>query len=65
MTSRAEDRRLDARQKIELGGLVVKAGLREEDKALILGMLIIGRELSADPDQRALLRQRGLRAFKD
>ena len=33
-------RKQDTHQKIQLGGLVVKAGLREEDKAVILGALI-------------------------
>src|SRR4051794_26150728 len=34
------ERRRDTREKIELGGLVVKAGLREADRAFILGVLI-------------------------
>lgn len=33
-------RKHDTHQKIQLGGLVVKAGLREADKAVILGALI-------------------------
>lgn len=32
-------RRLDTRRKIQLGGLVVKAGLADEDPAVILGLL--------------------------
>ncbi|MBB5536265.1 hypothetical protein GGD55_002972 [Rhizobium giardinii] len=38
MTSDA--RKKDAREKIELGGLIVKAGLRYEKRALLLGLLI-------------------------
>lgn len=38
--SRAED----ARKKIELGGLVIKSGLGEEDKNIILGILMEGIE---------------------
>lgn len=34
------DRKRDARQKIELGGLVVKAGLRDADRAFVLGVLL-------------------------
>src|SRR3954467_15338983 len=34
------ERRRDTREKIELGGLIVKAGLREADRAFILGVLI-------------------------
>lgn len=37
-----KERKLDAHQKIQLGGLVVKAGLRDMDKNIILGMLIDG-----------------------
>lgn len=33
-------RKEDTRRKIELGGLVIKAGLDQEDKAVLLGMLI-------------------------
>jgi hypothetical protein len=34
------ERRRDTREKIERGGLVVKAGLRQADRAFILGVLI-------------------------
>ena len=37
MTS--DDRRKDARDKIALGGLIVKAGLRDANKAFLLGVL--------------------------
>ena len=33
------DRRLDTRRKIQLGGLVIKAGLADEEPAVILGLL--------------------------
>jgi hypothetical protein len=33
-------RKQDTREKIQLGGLIVKAGLREENKSVILGMLL-------------------------
>ena len=33
-------RKIDTREKIQLGGLVVKAGLRDAEKALILGALV-------------------------
>lgn len=35
-----EARKKDAREKIELGGLIVKAGLLYEKRALLLGLLI-------------------------
>lgn len=34
-----KDRKKDTHEKIQLGGLVVKAGLRNADKAIILGAL--------------------------
>jgi hypothetical protein len=37
-----KERKQDAHEKIQLGGLVVKAGLREMDKNVILGMLMDG-----------------------
>jgi Conjugal transfer protein TraD len=37
MTS--DDRRKDAREKIALGGLIVKAGLRGASKAFLMGIL--------------------------
>jgi hypothetical protein len=33
------ERRLDTRRKIQLGGLVIKAGLADEAPAVILGLL--------------------------
>lgn len=39
-TMTSDARKKDAREKIELGGLIVKAGLRYEKRALLLGLLI-------------------------
>jgi len=36
----ADARKKDTREKIALGGLIVKAGLRYEKRALLLGALI-------------------------
>ena len=41
---RSDDRKKDTREKIQLGGLIVKAGLRYEKRALLLGMLIDAAE---------------------
>ena len=41
-----DDRRKDAREKIALGGLIVKAGLRDANKAFLLGVLM---EAAAHP----------------
>ena len=44
-------RKQDAHEKIQLGGLVVKAGLREVDKAVILGALLEVAKAYDDADQ--------------
>ena len=62
-------RRERTRQLIELGGLVVKAGLVEladDDRAMLYGaFLSIADKLRSDtaPDAAALWRRRGKRAF--
>ena len=63
-------RRERTRHLIELGGLVVKAGLVEltdDDRAVILGALLaVADKLSGDDSKSAnlLWRRRGRRAFK-
>jgi Conjugal transfer protein TraD len=63
-------RRERTRHLIELGGLVVKAGLVEltdDDRAVILGgLLAVADKLSGDDSESAnlLWRRRGRRAFK-
>lgn len=57
-------RRLDAKQKIELGGLVVKAGLREADRAFILGGLLDLARLDPGSPEAERLRSMGNRAFQ-
>jgi hypothetical protein len=63
--SATEARKRDTREKIELGGLIVKAGLRFEKRALILGMLIeAARRIENDPDERSRLLAIGGKAFQ-
>ena len=60
-------RSLDTRSKIELGGLVILAGLAEEEPAVLLGLLKAGAVALAGPDAetvRAGYRRTGDRAFK-
>jgi hypothetical protein len=38
-------RRLDTRHKIQLGGLVIKAGLDAEEAAVLLGILIAAKRV--------------------
>lgn len=62
--SQAEARRKDAREKIQLGGLIAKAGLRYEKRALLLGLLIDGASrLRNDESERARLLAIGEKAF--
>ncbi|WP_165848525.1 type IV conjugative transfer system coupling protein TraD [Mesorhizobium delmotii] len=63
-SSSSEARKKDTREKIELGGLIVKAGLRYEKRALLLGLLIDGVDrIKADEAERARLLAIGAEAF--
>ena len=60
----AEARKKDAREKIELGGLIVKAGLRCEKRALLLGVLIEAqKKIKGDEAERSRLTAIGAEAF--
>ncbi|MDX1047887.1 type IV conjugative transfer system coupling protein TraD [Sinorhizobium medicae] len=62
MTSDA--RKKDTREKIALGGVIVKAGLRYEKRALLLGALVeLSRRLKSDEGERARLIAIGAEAF--
>jgi len=39
-----QERKLDTRQKIQLGGLIKKAGLHEEPTGVLLGLLLEAKE---------------------
>lgn len=60
----SEARKKDTRDKIELGGLIVKAGLRYEKRALLLGALMdLRRRLTSDDSERSRLTAIGVEAF--
>lgn len=59
----SESRKRDAREKIELGGLVVKAGLREADRAVLLGAMIELSKQSNNQTEWSRLRAIGRAAF--
>ena len=60
----ADARKKDTRDKIELGGLIVKAGLRFEKRALLLGALIdLQKRLKSDDTERTRLTAIGAEAF--
>lgn len=59
-----EARKKDTREKIELGGLIVKAGLRYEKRSLLLGLLIDAAErIKGDETEKARLTTIGVEAF--
>jgi carbohydrate-selective porin OprB len=63
-TMTSDTRKKDTREKIELGGLIVKAGLRFERRAVLFGALLeLQRRLKADQDERARLTLIGAEAF--
>ncbi|WP_112963882.1 type IV conjugative transfer system coupling protein TraD [Agrobacterium sp. fls2-241-TYG-188a] len=60
----SDARKKDTRDKIELGGLIVKAGLRFEKRALLLGALIdLQKRLKSDDNERSRLTAIGAEAF--
>lgn len=65
-TSSTDARKKDTREKIGLGGLIVKAGLRYEKRALLLGLLVDGsRRIEGDEAERSRLAAIGAEAFGD
>lgn len=62
--SQTEARKKDTHEKIQLGGLIAKAGLRYEKRALLLGLLVDGASrIRADDAERSRLLAIGERAF--
>jgi hypothetical protein len=62
----SDARKKDTREKIELGGLIVKAGLRYEKRALLLGLLIdAASRVKGDENERLRLTAIGAEAFGD
>ncbi|WP_348271712.1 conjugal transfer protein TraD [Mesorhizobium sp. Root102] len=59
----SQGRKRDTREKIQLGGLVVKAGLRTADRAVILGALIDAARRMDKQSELARLRAVGKAAF--
>ncbi len=60
----SDARKKDTRDKIELGGLIVKAGLRLEKRALLLGALIdLQKRLKSNEEERKRLTAIGAEAF--
>ncbi|KMO22434.1 conjugal transfer protein TraD [Methylobacterium indicum] len=64
MLKRNEERKRDAREKIQLGGLVIKAGLSDLPSNVLLGLLIEARERIRDPDVIERMARLGDKEFK-
>lgn len=63
-TTTSDARKKDTREKIELGGLIVKAGLRYEKRAVLLGALIeLRQRLERDAGERPRLTALGAEGF--
>ena len=58
-----DDRRKDAREKIALGGLIVKAGLRGARKAFLLGVLMEAATSPPGSSEHTRLEKLGKTAF--
>lgn len=61
---KTDSRRKDAHEKIMLGGLIVKAGLREADKAFLLGVLIKAAHIDKSSAEYASIKQIGAKEFR-
>jgi hypothetical protein len=59
------DRKRDAHEKIALGGLIVKAGLRSADRAFLLGVLIEAAKVREQSPEHYRLRALGAKAFRE
>ena len=60
------ERKADTRRKIQLGGLIVKAGLAAEEPSVLLGMLTAGARVLRGPnapDSRRRWKEIGNQAF--
>ena len=60
-----DDRRKDARDKIALGGLIVKAGLRDANKAFLLGVLVEAATHIPSSSEHTRLEKLGKIAFSE
>lgn len=58
-----QERKEDARHKIQLGGLIIKAGMGDAEKLVLYGGLVELAEALEKPDERDRLEKRGRRAF--
>ena len=60
----AAERKRDTHEKIQLGGIVIKAGLRTVDKAVLLGALLDVAALDPASDRYNHLKEKGREVFQ-
>jgi len=58
------ERKQDTREKIQLGGLIVKVGLRDEDKDALLGGLVELAQTLQNPKEHMRLAAIGEKKFE-
>lgn len=62
--SKIKERKADTRRKIEFGGLVIKAGMHQYPKDLILGALLDAKEqIDRESGTKTLFQSKGQAAF--
>lgn len=61
----SKERRKDIREKTALGGLIVRAGLREADRAYLLGVLLEASTVVVGSREYLRLKTAGAVAFQD
>lgn len=59
-----DERKKDTREKITLGGLIVKAGLREADRAFLFGVLLEAATVRVGSPEHHRLKAKGGMAFQ-
>ena len=59
-----QQRKTDTYQKIQLGGLIAMVGLRDMDKAVLVGMLLDAQAKLGDPAELARFKSLGDAAFR-
>jgi hypothetical protein len=60
-----DERKKDTREKIALGGLIVKAGLRAADRAFLLGVLLEAATVRVSSPEHHRLTAKGATAFRN
>ncbi|MEK1851482.1 MAG: conjugal transfer protein TraD [Phyllobacterium sp.] len=59
----SDERKRDTREKIALGGLIIRAGLRNADRAFLLGVLVQASQIAPGTPAHSRLSAIGREAF--